>query len=90
MLLAKEEHVAYNRVLHIAETDELYRDTGLPVALQQRSAAAVAAVGDRANHPRLRTQVAQLRALYRNVYAGDPVLTAIAENVLAEALTNVR
>jgi hypothetical protein len=90
VLLAKEEHVAYNRVLHISETDELYRDTGLPAALQQRSEAAVKAVRDHANHPRLRTQVARLRALYRNVYAGDPVLTAIADNVLADALANVR
>ena len=30
VLISKEEHLAYNRVLHVRETDELYRDAGMP------------------------------------------------------------
>lgn len=30
VLIAHAEHVAYNRLLHTRETDELYRNTGLP------------------------------------------------------------
>jgi hypothetical protein len=90
VLLAREEHAAYNRVLHIRETDELYRDMGLPADLRQRSAAAVDAARDRMNHPRLRLQVANLQWLYRNTYAGDHVLIAIADNVFNDVLSNLR
>lgn len=90
VLLAKEEHTAYNRVLHISETDELYRDTGLPADLRKRSDAAAAAARNRANHPRLRMQVGNLQRLYRDTYSGDHVLITIAENVFRDALSSLR
>src|SRR5215208_6059820 len=37
VLISREEHIAYNRILHIRETDELYRDAGLPADFRQRS-----------------------------------------------------
>jgi hypothetical protein len=89
VLIAKEEHLAYNRLLHIRETDELYRDRGLPAELLQRSAAAKAAAGQRARHTELRSRVEALRRLYANAYAGDQVLITIANNVLADTLTQL-
>ena len=90
VLISKEEHTAYNQLLHIRETDELYRDQGLPADLRQRSTAAAAAAGSRVNHPRLRAQVEHLGRLYRDAYAGDPVLLRVARNVLEESLTFLR
>lgn len=84
VLIAKEEHLAYNRLLHIRETDELYRAAGLPPDLRKRSAAAAAAARDRTKHGALRMRV--LERLYRNAYAGDLVLTTIAGNVLNDSL----
>lgn len=90
VLIAKEEHLAYNRLLHIRETDELFRDRGLPDDLRRRSAAAAADARIGAKHPELRARVAHLRTLYRNAYAGDRVLTTVAENVLDDALAQLR
>jgi len=90
VLISREEHAAYNRLLHIRETDELYRDTGLPAGLRQRSSTVAAAARDRANHPQLRTRVGELQHLYRDAYAGDRVLTTIAMNVLDDALSQLR
>lgn len=90
VLIAKEEHLAYNRLLHIRETDELYRDRGLPAELLKRSTAARAAAGQRGRHAELRARVAELRRLYANAYAGDQVLVTIANNVLADTLTQLR
>jgi hypothetical protein len=90
VLIAKEEHLAYNRLLHIRETDELYRDVGLPADLPARSRAAAAAARNRVNHTRLRMQVEDLIRLYRSAYSGDPVLQTIAENVLRDARTFLR
>ena len=90
VLISREEHAAYNRLLHIRETDELYRDAGLPAELRQRSAAAVVAARERANHPALRKRLGELQSLYRDAYAGDRVLTTIAMNVLDEALSQLR
>lgn len=90
VLIAREEHAAYNRLLHIRETDELYRDTGLPAALRLRSTAVAAAARDRTNHPQLRQRVGELQQLYRDAYSGDPVLTTIAMNVLGDALSKLR
>jgi len=70
VLLAKEEHVAYNQTLHIKETNVLYRD-------MQRQL-------------RPRDRVERLRQLYRDTYAGDKVLTTIAENVFRDVLTTIR
>lgn len=89
VLLSREEHTAYNRVLHIREADELYRDGGLPADLRKRSAAAAAAARDRTNHSRLRGQVANLQQMYRDAYAGDRVLITIAENVFDDALRSL-
>src|SRR5512147_2326358 len=50
VLIAREEHTAYNRILHIRETDELYRDTDLPKDLRDRSAAAALAARNPAQH----------------------------------------
>jgi hypothetical protein len=90
VLIAKEEHTAYNQLLHIAETDELYRDQGLAADVRRRSAAAAAAAANRANRPRLHKRVEDLRQLYRNAYARDPVLVTIADNVLDDALLFLR
>lgn len=90
VLIAKEEHLAYNRVLHIRETDELYRDQGLPADLSRRSREAAAAARDRSNHAMLRGRAQQLLQLYRNAYSGDPVLVTVAENVLTDALGMLR
>lgn len=90
VLIAKEEHTAYNRLLHTSETDELFRDAGLPAKLREGSAATAMAARNRQNHPKLRRRVEELRQLYRNAYAGDRVLTSIADNVFNEALTNLR
>ena len=90
VLIAKEEHLAYNRLLHIRETDELYRGPGLPKDLRDRSAAAVEAARDPKNHPRLRADVEKLKRLYSDAYQGDPVLTAIARNVLHDAEAALR
>ncbi|MDQ6611263.1 MAG: hypothetical protein M3Y64_02430 [Gemmatimonadota bacterium] len=90
VLIAKEEHLAYNRVLHISETDELYREHGLPRKLQACSAAAFAEAKVRSNHPRLRLRVSAMLRLYHDLYAGDPVLDTIAKNVLNDTLTGLR
>jgi hypothetical protein len=85
-LIAKEEHLAYNSVLHIKQTDELYREPGLPRDVQERAAAAAAAAQRPAEHPGLRQRAEGLRLLYRRAYRGDPVLTTIADNVIDDAL----
>ena len=89
VLLSREEHTAYNRILHIRETDELYRDAGLPADLRRRSAAAALAARNRANHPALRRRVGELQQLYRDAYSGDRVLATIAVNVLEDALSHL-
>jgi len=90
VLIAKEEHLAYNRLLHIRETDELYRGPGLPRDLRERSAAAAAAARDRNKHRELRSRVEQLKRLYESAYEGDPVLATIARNVLQDAQSALR
>ena len=90
VLIAREEHTAYNRILHIRETDELYRDAGLRRDLRQRSAEVALAARTKANHPALRQRVAELQRLYRNAYGGDRVLTTIAMNVLDDAVSHLR
>ncbi len=90
VLIAKEEHLAYNRVLHIRETDELFRDRGLPADLRERSRAAHAAASDRNRHPELRARVSKLRQLYGTVYMGDPVLQRVADNVFDDAVERLR
>lgn len=90
VLIAKEEHLAYNRLLHISETDELYRDNGLPAGVRARSISTAASARNRANHAALRRRVDDLLQLYRNAYSGDQVLTAVAENVLRSTLTALR
>lgn len=90
VLISKEEHIAYNRLLHIRETDELYRDRGLPPELQKRSEAAAAEARDPKNRAALRARVEDLLRLYRRAYSGDPVLITVAENVLKDVLTFLR
>ena len=89
VLIQKDEHVAYNMVLHISETDEMFRDT-LPADLLARSRAAMAAAAQPAQHPALRERVDRLIELYDGVYMSDPVLTQIARNVLTVAKAQVR
>lgn len=86
VLIAKDEHLAYNRLLHIRETDELYRATELPADVRKRSSDTAAAARNRATHGELRMRVRNLEQLYRNAYAGDRVLTTIAINVLEDCL----
>jgi hypothetical protein len=89
VLIHRNEHVAYNQVLHIRETDEMFRDR-LPKDLLERSQRAAAEAKDRRQHPELRIRVQRLKTLYRSAYTGDPVLQKIASNVLDEAMLQLR
>ena len=89
VLIHKQEHVAYNRLLHIRETDELFRDS-LPSDLRQRSDQAAERARDPANHGKLREQVMRLMVLYRNAYEGDAALQRIARNVFDDSLSVLR
>jgi hypothetical protein len=84
VLIQKNEHVAYNMLLHIAATDEMFRDS-LPADLVARSRAAAAAAGQPGQRADLRARVDKLIELYDGAYQGDPVLTRIARNVLNAA-----
>ena len=90
VLIAREEHMAYNRLLHSGETDELYRDAGLPATLRQRSAQTAIAARDKTQHAALRSRLGQLQQLYRDAYAGDQVLATIARNILQHAQAQLR
>ena len=90
VLISKREHTAYNQVLHISETDTLYRDVTLPravLACSVKARAEAIAPGDKSA---LRMRVSNLIRLYSDVYAGDQVLTTIARNVLTDTLTYLR
>lgn len=89
VLLHKNEHVAYNQLLHVKATDELYRDV-LPQAMLERARHVAAEAADRRRHPVLRARVESLRSLYRNAYRGDPVLQRVADNVFDDALRHLR
>jgi hypothetical protein len=84
VLIQKNEHVAYNMLLHIAATDEMFRDS-LPADLVLRSQAAAAAAKQPNQRGALRERVDNLIELYTLAYQGDPVLTRIALNVLNDA-----
>jgi hypothetical protein len=77
VLIQKDEHVAYNMLLHVSATDEMFRDT-LPADLLARSRAAMAAAAQPAQRPALRARVDKLIELYDGAYMSDPVLTQIA------------
>ncbi len=81
VLIQKNEHVAYNMLLHIAPTDEMFRDS-LPADLVLRSQSAAAAAKQASQRAALRSRVDKLLELYDGAYATDPVLTRIAQNVL--------
>jgi hypothetical protein len=89
VLLDKKEHHAYNSLLHSGPTDELYRDGALPAAMLARSQTVAAEYRTPARRPALRARVQALAELYRNAYAGDPVLQRVARNVFDEALALV-
>ena len=88
VLIQKDEHVAYNMLLHVSATDEMFRDT-LPADLLARSRAAMAAAAQPAQRPALRARVDKLIELYDGAYMSDPVLTQIARNVLTDARSRV-
>lgn len=88
VLIHKDEHTAYNRLLHIRATDVIFRDV-LPRDLDRRSQDAVASARDRRRHPQLRLRINNLAALYRSVYAGDSVLQQVAHNVFRDALAQL-
>jgi hypothetical protein len=90
VLISKAEHTAYHQLLHISETDELYRDVSLPRAVLAKSATAFAEARAPGNKLALRTRVSGLIQLYSNAYAGDAVLTTIARNVLSHTLSFLR
>lgn len=89
VLIQKDEHVAYNMVLHISATDEMFRDN-LPADLLARSRRAVVDAAQPALRPDLRARVDQFIELYEGVYMSDPVLTQIARNVLTDAKSLLR
>jgi hypothetical protein len=84
VLIQKDEHVAYNQLLHVSATDELFRDK-LPADLLLRSQAAANAAKQLNQRAMLRTRVATMLQLYEGAYQGDPVLAQIARNVLNSA-----
>lgn len=90
VLLINTEHRAYNRLLHISETDELHRDHSLPADLLVRSQKVKIEASNLNAHPQLRARVHHLRQLYRNAYSGDAVLIRIADNVFDDALTSLQ
>ena len=85
VLIHKPEHHTYNQLLHITETDELFRDQ-LPSALLLRSKSAQTAAMDPAQRGTLERRVQQLALLYQQAYAGDFVLQRISRNVFDDAL----
>lgn len=89
VLIHRNEHVAYNQLLHVKATDELFREA-LPRVLLQRSRAAVADARDRRKHRLLQARVDHLRTLYRHLYQGDAPLQRIADNVFLDALAQLR
>lgn len=89
VLIQKDEHVAYNMLLHVSATDEMFRDT-LPADLLARSRQAVADASQPARRPALRARVDKLIELYEGAYMTDPVLTQIALNVLTDARSLIR
>ena len=89
VLIHRQEHLAYNQLLHIKETNLMFRDA-LPAEVAERSRAAAADAGNRAKRPRLRERLAKLDALYRNAYAGDGVLQRVARNVIQDAVARLR
>ena len=89
VLIHKNEHVAYNQLLHVSATDEMFRDA-LPDDLVQRSRAAAASAARPAERAALRARVARLAQLYDGAYAGDAILQRIARNVLDDALLLLR
>ncbi len=89
VLIERNEHIAYNQLLHVRETDELFRER-LPSDMLQRSAHVAALARDRREHGTLRLQVQKLRQLYRRAYEGDHVLQKVADNVFDVALAQLR
>jgi hypothetical protein len=89
VLIQKDEHVAYNMLLHVSATDEMFRDT-LPADLMKRSRDAMTAAAQPAQRPALRARVDKLIELYEGTYMSDPVLTQIALNVLTDARSLLR
>lgn len=81
VLIHKDEHIAYNQLLHIRETDELFRGD-LPSDMRERAAATHRAALDPSNHGEMRARVFRLQSLYGQAYADDGVLSRIAQNVL--------
>ena len=89
VLIHKEEHRAYNRLLHIKETDELYRDQ-LPKDMLRRSQQAAASAQDKSQQRKLQIRLKDIEHLYLDTYCGDPVLQRVAQNVINEAKELVR
>ena len=90
VLIAKDEHLAYNRILHTKATSELYRDIALPADLQRRAKAVCAEARVRTNHGALRARLLRLRKLYHDTYEGDEVLMTISDNVFDVAVRKLR
>ncbi len=90
VLLHREEHIAYNQLLHTRATDELHRVGGLPRAMKERAAKTAAHARDPTNHAALRARMDGLQRLYDRAYQGDPVLQTVARRVLDEAREALR
>ena len=89
VLIHKQEHIAYNQLLHINETDEMFRDA-LPAETAERSRAAAAEARNRTNHPRLPERLRNLDALYQHASARDSVLQRVARNAIQHHLARLR
>lgn len=84
VFIHKIEHRAYNSLLHVKETGELYRDE-LPKDMLQRSHQAVVSAADKSKKRELLTRIRKLENLYLDAYSGDPIFQRIAQNVFSEA-----
>jgi hypothetical protein len=81
VLIHRGEHRdAYNRLLHLKATDELFRDS-LPKDRLARSKAAQKSFATPGAHAQLAGRLGKLDRLYHWVYEGDAVLQQVATNV---------
>ena len=81
VLLAQEEHRAYNSLLHSGAADELFRSSSPHIPLARTSSPALQS-GTRSRSDAFRLRIDDLRLMYRSAYDGDLVLQTIASNVL--------
>jgi hypothetical protein len=89
VLILKDEHVTYDKLLHIKDADRLVSGELTP-DLVERSESAAAMAADSESRPALRDRLGKLALLYQDAYSGEAVLQRIAKNVIDDALSFLR